>query len=260
MVGTLTSFKVISSDLDMALKRVAQQPTAAREVKYFKENIQKIKSVDEFVGDRRIFAFAMQAMGLGDMTYAKAFMAKVLNEGVDDPRSFANSLSDSRYKEFAETFNFKAFGAATTSFDAAQSGVVDKYLQQTLEQQEGDKNDGVRLALYFQRKAPEVNSFLGILADKALSTVVRTALGLPDALGASDLDKQIEVMSKRMSIEDLKSPEGLSKFLERFTSLWDVTHDTSTASSSGVGLLFNQTGQLGISTDTMLQIQLLKRG
>jgi hypothetical protein len=101
----------------------------------------------------------MKAHGLGDMTYAKAFMEKVLEEGVD-AISFANSLSDKRYAEFAKTFNFKAFGEATTSFTKTQQGVVDKYLRQTLEEQAGDENQGVRLALYFQRKAETIDELL----------------------------------------------------------------------------------------------------
>ena len=44
----------------------------------------------------------------------------------------------------------------------------------------GDTNPGVRLALYFQRKAGEITSAYDILADKALSEVFRTTFDLPD--------------------------------------------------------------------------------
>jgi len=61
----------------------------------------------------------MKAFGLEDMTFAKAFMRKVLTEGVATA-TFANRLSDKRYADFAG-FNFAALGrrhrtnAATTT-------------------------------------------------------------------------------------------------------------------------------------------------
>jgi hypothetical protein len=50
----------------------------------------------------------------------------------------------------------------------------------------------VRLALYFERTAPELDSVYGILADTALYEVVRTALGIPAEIAASDIDKQAD--------------------------------------------------------------------
>ena len=47
------------------------------------------------------------------MAYAKAFMVKVLEEGISDPESFANKLTDKRYAEFARTYNFAAGGVDT---------------------------------------------------------------------------------------------------------------------------------------------------
>ena len=108
--------------------------------------------MDDFINDDRLFSFAMQAHGLSDMNYAKAFMAKVLNEGVNADDAFANTLSDSRYREFADTFNFEAFGAAATSFTKANEGTVEKYVRQTLEEQAGDTNEGVRLHFIFSVK------------------------------------------------------------------------------------------------------------
>ena len=68
------------------------------------------------------------------MTYAKAFMRKVLNEGVDSSDAFANQLADSRYRDFADTFNFKRYGETTTIFDRTRQGTVDKYVRQMLEE------------------------------------------------------------------------------------------------------------------------------
>jgi hypothetical protein len=111
----------------------------------------------------------MKAYGLGDMTYAKGFVRKVLEGGVTDGDSLANRLSDSRYKDFATAFNFARYGANATTFAAATTGATEAYIRQAMETKAGDQNDGVRLALYFARKAPSITSAYGILADKALS-------------------------------------------------------------------------------------------
>lgn len=256
MVGTLTSYQNLSRDIPSAISRVAAQPFEAREVEYFSKTIQTIKTVEDFVSDRRVFAFAMQAFGLGDMTYATAFMEKVLNEGISDDDSFANSLSDPRYREFAKAFNFESFGSAATSFDRAQVEVVDKYLRQTLE--ESQDNEGVRLALYFERKAPNITSYLQILAEPAIATVVRTALGIPQSTAALDLDKQVEMISGKLDLEEFQSAEGIEKFLQKFTALYDI-NNPQTTDAGGVGLLFGQAGAIGIDMNTMLQIQQLRR-
>ena len=259
MISTLVSYRLATDNLDTTIQRVSEQPVVSREIEYYLENIGDVDTIEDLTSDYRLFSFAMKAHGLGDMTFAKAFMEKVLEEGLDSDNSFANTLSDRRYAEFAKTFNFKAFGEATTSFTKTQQGVVDRYLRQTLEEQAGDENQGVRLALYFQRKAESIENFYTILADPALSQVVRTTLGLPDSIASIDIDKQVEMISDRLDLETLADPEKLDELLERFTSLWDIDHSTQSQAVSQVAQLFGGSGQYGISQDLMLQIAQLKR-
>ena len=127
MTTTYTSYKLISSDLPTSLKRVSEQPDVKRETEYYLYKIGSIKSIDEFFADSRLYNYAMKAHGLDDMAYAKAFMRKVLTEGIDDKAAFANQLSDTRYKELAESLNFARHGELATTFERAQKGVVDKY-------------------------------------------------------------------------------------------------------------------------------------
>ena len=257
MLGTFTSYQLMSRDIPAAISRVADQPFEAREVKYYLDTIKDIKSVDEFVDNSRIFAFAMKAHGLGEMTYAKAFMKKVLNEGIGTNSTFANTLSDTRYRDFAEAFNFEQFKETATVFESAGQETVDKYLRQTLEEQAGSENEGVRLALYFERKAPNITSFYQVLADPALATVVRTSIGLPESTAAIDIDRQVELISNRLELDDLSDPEKLSNLLERFTSLWDINNPTTAPSTPG--LLIGSGNAFGISQSTLLSISQLKR-
>src|SRR5690606_30405707 len=99
VVSTYVSYRLIARDIDRSLQKVGTQPAVARETKYYLDNISKVKSIDEFVSNTRLFKYAMKAFGLQDMDYAKAFMKKALEGGVKDADSFANKLSDKRYAE-----------------------------------------------------------------------------------------------------------------------------------------------------------------
>lgn len=257
MTTTYTSYKLIASDLQTSLKRVSEQPDVKRETEYYLSKIGSIKTIDEFFADSRLYNYAMKAHGLEDMAYAKAFMRKVLTEGIDDENAFANKLSDTRYKELAESLNFARHGEAATSFERAQKGVVEKYARQTLEVSAGEDNTGVRLALYFERMASSITSGYSIIADDALSQVVRTALQLPAEFAATDIDRQSAYYEDVLNLDDFKEPAKLGKFLERFTSMWELENPSG---SYDPVTAFQPSSLTGISTDLLISINNLKLG
>ena len=257
MLNTYTSYQLITKDIEKSLDRVEKQPLVERDTAYYLENIVKVKSAEEFLADDRLFRYAMKAHGLEDMTYAKAFIAKAIKEGIDNEDSFANKLSDRRYYNFVETFNFERYGDTTTVFGRTQQGTVDKYVRQTLEEDAGKQNEGVRLALYFDRNASKITNFYQVLADPALAQVVRTSLGLPDSFATADVDKQVKLYEEKLDIEDFQDPEALDKFLTRFTSLWEVANPTQSPQAQ-VSILFGQPAEYGISTSLLLTMQGLK--
>ena len=106
MVTTYLSYNLINRDMAKSLKQVAADPIVTRDAAYYKANIGKVKNADDLLGDYRLYSYAMKAYGLEDMTYAKAFMKKVLESDLTDTNSFANKLTDSKYKVFAASFNF----------------------------------------------------------------------------------------------------------------------------------------------------------
>lgn len=258
VLTTLASYSNITKDLTRSLKVTSEKPVVTRETAYYLENIESVTSIEEFIGDDRLFNYAMKAHGLSDMAYAKAFMRKVLTEGVDDRESFANSLVDSRYREFAEVFNFKRFGETTTVFDKTRQGTVDKYVRATLEEDAGSQNEGVRLALYFSRKASGVTSVLQLLGDKALMTVVDTALGIPSSVAAGDIDKHADLIAKKLDIEDLQDPKALNKLLNRFATLWELQNPSN--STSAASILIGQPIEASIGIDLLSSLQNLKLG
>lgn len=228
MTGTVAKYQQIVRNIDRSLGQISKRPDVKREADYFLSNIRSVKTADEFLRNDRLYQFAMTAFGLKDMIYGKAFMRKILLEGIDGTKSFALQLSDPRFRDFAEAFNFARYGATTTAFDRAQQGTVDKYLRIALEMEAGASDEGLRMALYFQRKAPTINSIYGLMGDTALYKVVQTALGLPAAYSNAGIDRQAAFIGSKIDIKDFQDPAKLDAFISRFTARWQASNGTST--------------------------------
>ncbi|WP_057466007.1 DUF1217 domain-containing protein [Pseudovibrio sp. POLY-S9] len=256
MIDTVLRYTMLTRSMDQTLERTANNPMVKRETEYYEENIRNIKSIEDFLKDDRIYNYAMKAMGLEDMIYAKGMMKKVLKEGISNPNSFSNQLVDTRFKDFAETFDFAGYGGAATSFEKTQKEITEKYIQQTLESDEGVDNNGVRLALYFERKAPEINSAYDILADRALYEVVKTVVGIPDSMVGTDVDRQAAYLDEKLKVEDLKEPDKLAKFMEKFIHLYDAINGLNTSPTIQ---LFSPPS-FGINPGTLEQVNSIKFG
>jgi hypothetical protein len=264
MLSTIADYQRISKDMVRSLSITAKKPDVSRETTYYLANIGKVTTVDDFLKDYRLFSYAMKAYGLSDMTYAKAFMRKVLTEGTSSSTSFANKLSDPRYKDFANAFNFAALGDKATQASAAQNGTATLYVQQTMEQDAGDQNEGVRLALYFTRKASSITNSYQILADKALTQVVQTALGLSPTISSADIDKQATMLSKMLTFSDFQDPAKVSRFAQRFAAMWDASqasNDISNGTSNNPALiLIGQATSTGMDSDMLTKLQNIRFG
>jgi hypothetical protein len=220
---------------------------------YYQKNIANIESVKDLLADRKLIDIALVAKGLDPAKVTTADLSKMFDSELNDPKSFVNTQKDPRFAELVASFNFDddgeiarlpKFGPQTRDqFMETQH----KYLQQTLETQQGESNPGVRLALYFERKAPSITSAYDLLADKALSEVFRTIFSLPDEVGAMDIDRQAKVVEKHLNLKDLADPAKLAKLLNRFSALYDIKNSTS-AASSPVVTLFQGGGRLSDST------------
>ncbi|MGD9806637.1 MAG: DUF1217 domain-containing protein [Hyphomicrobiaceae bacterium] len=258
MSTTISSLRLLTADLPASLARVASEPSVKRASDQYLEAIDNVKSVDDFMSNDRVYNYALKAFGLEDMAYGKAFIRRVLTEGIDDPKSMANRLTDPRFRDLAEAFNFARYGATATTFTRTRQGTVDRYLSQTLEVEAGSSNEGLRLALYFGRKASSVTNAYSLMGDRALLKVTQIALGLSESTGALDIERQKDLIDKRLDIADLKDPEKLDKFLERFAVLWDIEQPQSNTSPA-VNLIAGTTST-GFSMDLLQQIQNLGKG
>ncbi len=233
------------------------------ETEYYRRTIATITSVDELVRDRRLKAYLVKAYGIEGDT-SNTTLRKVLTSDLFDQDSFVNQSGNEAYKELAIDFNFGSDGKVLRSdVGAVQdrselAATFQLYLRQTVEEDAGEENQGVRLALYFERKAEGIDSPYDILADEALLKVVQTTLSLPATMSLLDLDRQAELIEDRLDLKDLQDPRKLAAFLIDFAAKWDIENQSGTASASGIAI--GQPLAYGVNLDLLSSIQNLKLG
>ena len=231
MTGTTTAFLAVSQNLSRYQTMTAAEPAVKTATAYYEANIGSVKSISDVVSNYRLLSYALNAYGLGDQINAKGLITKVLEGGVSNPKSLANTLPNSQWKAFAAAFNFVDSGATAPSSTSAVKTTTSDYVEQQLESDQGDQDVGVQLALYFQRVAQTVTSEYGILADPNLLQVAATIMGLPPAAAA---DLQPQTLSELMPISDLQDPAKLNQLTERFTAMYDYTYGPSSGATSGL--------------------------
>jgi hypothetical protein len=244
-----------------ATKATADAKTAAT---YFATNITGVHSVTDLLADSKLTSFVLTANGIDPKKVTTDTLKKAFAADPSDPKSFVNTAAGAQFKGIVEAFNFDAKGNLTnTKLGTAQNtGAVantdDLFLHQTLESQEGETSDGVRLALYFQRKAPTISSIYDIMSDSALYNVITTTFSLPSSISNMDVAQQAKLLGNLVNVSDLQDPTKVTKLLQRFSAMYDL-QNTST-SSPALSILQGSSGTVGISADMLLSIATLKTG
>jgi hypothetical protein len=254
----------IATNLSRYQTMTAADPTVAQATKYFQANIGGITTPQQLVGNTRIFNYVMNAFGLGDMTYAKSLIQQVLEQGTTRSGALANKLNNPKILALAQAFNFSLYGASTTQTTAATTDVVNKYVMQTLETNEGRQNPGVQLALYFQQNASKITDGYSILADSNLLSVVQTTFGISSYTSVENIDLQAQQLDKLLNYSDFQNPQKVQNLLERLPAQYDLSNpnESSSSSSSLVTTLFDSTtsASSSISVSLLMSMQNLKLG
>ncbi|NKE43534.1 DUF1217 domain-containing protein [Roseomonas frigidaquae] len=97
--------------------------------------------------------------------------------------------------------------------------VVADAMTNRYEKSMGDANAGLREALYFMRNADKITSIAELMTDKAMTAVLRGALGLPESFGVLEFDQQKAILTERVDLESLKDPKEVAKLAQRYLAL-----------------------------------------
>lgn len=232
--------------------------TAKTEVDYYSEKMLSIDTASDFLKDSRLTNVVLKAYGIDPKDVTQDFLKQVFSSDLSDPKSFVNQQEDGVWAEMLGSFNFDKDGnlsRANSTGIQSQGKVIEtehKYTRLTLEEEQGDSNNGVRLALYFERMAPTINTAYDILGDTALLEFFRISYSLPDSFSNLDVDKQAELVKKYMNLSDLDDPDKVSKMVNKFSALYDL--ENSDSSSSALSILTGSSSSSGISADLLYSL------
>ena len=224
MTDTFSTYLGIEKNLATYQKLETDKAQVKNDTAYYKANIGKATSLDAFVGNYRLLSYALKAYGLGDQVNNTALIKKVLEGGVTKSNALANTLPNTNWKAFVKAYGPTLTGTAAPSSSTSISTATSKYVEQSLESDQGQQDVGVQLALYFKRVAPSITTGLQVIADKNLLDVVQTIFNLPAAAGATQIDQQAAEIEKLMPMKDLQDPKKLETLVERFTAAYDAAY------------------------------------
>lgn len=234
--SSLSQWRVLQNNLDRQIDAFRDNPVVQRDIAYVRENLADVKTPDDLLGDYRLYSFAMKAYGLESQIFARGLMDKVLSEPLEEPESTVNQLIDSKFREIAAGFRFNSeFGPPRTADPGFAEELIRRFTQNQFEAATEDANPAIRLALYFERKAPEITDVYEILADKALGRVARGIAGLSEQTVNMDIDAQAKLLEDRLNLEDFRDPDKLAKMIDTFLVRSDIANGPTGVNAAGAG-------------------------
>ncbi|SDA11381.1 Protein of unknown function [Methylobacterium sp. UNC378MF] len=224
MISTLADYRSITANMAKSLGRQASSTDSKKEIEYFETHIGQINTVDDFLKDNRLYTFAMKAYGLDDMIYAKGFMKKILlGEPDASGHVLVDRVQDSRYRDFAAAFNFKAFGDDPSKPKHSDNAEVQDLLdalasiKKTSQEQKADYDDETdRGILYLRDISQYITSTVDIEKDSKLSSIVRQAVGLPQASPDDDVDVRAMQLDGKVDAGAFQDPERLRQLIDQY--------------------------------------------
>lgn len=250
-------WRVFENSADRQFEVFKSSPEITRNLEYFTDNIKEALTAEDLVKDRKLLTVALGAYGLSEEIDNRAFVRKVLEDGTDDPYSFANRLNDSRWKAFAKDFGYGNVAGTRVLISSFREQVATDYMERSFEESVGNVNTDMRLAMNFRREIatiaenPNVDrtGWFSIMGQPALRSVLEGALGLPSSIGTADIDQQKDLFERKAdqffggkSPAVFKDPAVVEDALRRFFLNTEIENGP-TASTPGSAALTMLSGQ-----------------
>jgi hypothetical protein len=252
-----TDYLKAKTKLLTGTEKTDAKTAAEKEIAYFQTQMQTITTAAQFLANDRLVSFVLQAKGVDADTVTTDDLKKMFSSDLDDPDSYVNGLENNTFAEIVASFNFDTDGniSADPVGTVQQRGDVlatmNNYVQQTLEEQQGEGNEGVRLALYFERKASDITSPYNILSDTALFQFFKTTFSMSDYISNMDTAQQADMIENYIDIDQLQDSDYVTDLLKRFTALYDQANNNTTSPALAV---LTSTSSTRISADTLLAV------
>ena len=262
-LGGYLGWRVFENNADRQFEAFKKSPDVIRNMDYFLENVSGAVTPEDLVKDRKLLTVALGAYGLSEEIDKRAFIRKILEEGTESSTSFANRLSDKRWRDFAKGFGYGDLAGTNVTLKSFREKTANNYLERAFEERVGDVNTDMRLAMNFRREVAriaeganvETAGWFQIMGQTPLRTVMEAALGLPSSIGQADIDKQKELFERKAnqffggkSPAVFKDPLKIEDALRRFFLQTEINSGPSASTPGSAALTLLSGGGTGGGT------------
>jgi hypothetical protein len=196
--------RIIKKDGAEMEEKFAKTKPVQKEIDYFREKVKELKSPEDLFKNRRLMQFVLSAYSMDDELQYMGRMKKILLSKLTDVNSLAQKMADPRFREINQDLLMGDFGVNVLKSSSMVEKLVDRYITNEYEKDLGNQNPALREASYFLRKIGTVNSSLDILGDKILRSVTTYTLGLPDEIAFQSIQRQQQLIDKRIDVTKFK--------------------------------------------------------
>jgi len=198
------------------VKMTAAEPQVSRAIQAFTAGVKSATSVQQLLQNPAVMQVLLTANGLADQTSYTALAQKALTSDLSDTHSLANTLTDTRWKSVAQTYDFTAKGLSVIQDPNVIATVTNAYAEVTWRNSLDAATPGLSNALTFRSEASTITSVDQILGDPVMRTVVTTALGVPEEIAFQDLTAQETAISTRLDLKNFQDPKFVESFIQRY--------------------------------------------
>ncbi|HQT75426.1 MAG: hypothetical protein B7Z80_00120 [Rhodospirillales bacterium 20-64-7] len=198
------------------VKVTAADPMVKSAIGAFTTAVRSATSIKQLLSNPNVMNVLLTANGMKDQIGYTALATQVLMSNLSDPKSLANTLTDTRWKTLAQTYNFNTKGLAAIQNPTVIASVTNTYAQSEWQSNQDTVTPGLSNALYFLSHASSATSVYQILGDPTLRTVVTTALGVPQQIAFQDLGAQAQAITSRLNISQFQTPSFVQSFAQRY--------------------------------------------
>ena len=267
--GGLSGFRIFEATSPRQRDAFESNPTTQRALAYFRENIGNARTAADLVSDRRLLEVSLAAFGLSEEVDKRAFIRRVLEDGVDEPRALANRLGDARWRNLSAAFGYGDASGARVDLTSFRTDIAERFLDRAFEARVGDVNPDFRLALNFRREIATIansetvdrSGWLRVIGQRPLRTVLESALGLPSSTATLDVDQQRTIFERRALVafgspspSIFNDPAVVEDAIRRFFVRRDLENGPgpTTPGSTSLALLSNSSLSFTQTTNILL--------
>ncbi|WP_158555194.1 DUF1217 domain-containing protein [Fulvimarina endophytica] len=207
MLSTLQTFQFYTRDTSRIMDQIKSDPMNKRDMEYYRENISKVKSVDEFMSDYRLYSYAMTAFGLAEQVESRGLIRKVLESDIDQPLSLVNKIGDDRYRELYKAFNFTG---KTTEPAAQSASQIDRITEAYSEYRVVASNSARQKLDAYATGIASVKSVDEFLQSSAVFDVAMAAVGIDPAYASKSFIRDVFTSN----VADEAAARGDNRFVE----------------------------------------------